>query len=102
LESKKSAQPKDQTAAKKENPRVIAEVPAGTTVVSLARAMWAVQSSSKGKIPAEKRGEAWKKDRKEYKQLARKVIANLGRRAGKTKAPGKKAEAAGKKAEAAG
>jgi hypothetical protein len=95
LESKKSAEPKDQTAGKKEKLRDIAEVPGGTTVASLARAMWAVQSGTKGKIPAEKRGEAWKKDQKEYKQLARKVIANLSRRAGKTKGPGKKAEAAG-------
>jgi len=55
------------------------QLPAGITVPLLARAMWAVRTPQNAKLPPDQKKEAWKKDEKEYRGLARQVAARLKR-----------------------
>jgi len=62
------------------------QVPAGTTVAKLARAIWMATSDKNTSVPAAQRRETWKKEQPEYRKLARKVVAKLSRRGAKGKA----------------
>ena len=85
-------------AADKRGPK---KVPADITVPALAKAMWTElklkAEGGKERVLPEQRAEAWKRDQKEYKQVARRVVARLTRRAGRKDRPraGRTASAAG-------
>ena len=98
MDTKEPKQRKDRGAKIKKGTPV--KFPADATIATLARAIWSEQKSKaaggKEKISKEQRIENWKKDQKEYKQLARRVVVRLTRRAGrKDKVRGGKAAAAG-------
>ena len=98
METKQPKQPKAKAAGDRRGPK---KIPADITVPVLARAMWTElklkAEGGKEKLPREERVEAWKKDQKEYKRMARRVVARLARRAGKKDKPraGKAAAAGG-------
>jgi hypothetical protein len=89
LEQKAPKLAKDETTKKGKASRRSAELPSGITAGSLAKAMWKAKSGGKKKATAAE-GESWKQGQKEYKKLARKVIATLGRQADQTKKRGRK------------
>ena len=70
------------------------EIPAGANVRHLARALWTARAPENAKLPAEQKKDAWKRDQKEYRSLARKVVNILKRRMGKA-TPGAKKKGAG-------
>lgn len=78
--------------------RTVKTIPADTTIRGLARAIWGeTVLKAKGKVERSQRGELWKKDAKEYTQIARRVVSRLSRRAGaKGKPRTKKASAEAK------
>jgi hypothetical protein len=70
------------------------EIPAGANVRLLARALWTARAPENAKLPAEQKKDAWKRDQKEYRSLARKVVNILKRRMGKAN-PGANKKGAG-------
>lgn len=70
------------------------EIPAGANVRLLARALWTARVPENAKLPAEQKKDAWKRDQKEYRSLARKVVNILKRRMGAAN-PGAKKKSAG-------
>src|SRR5262245_56177192 len=59
-------------------------IPPDATIQTLAKAIWmeiGLREGSEGQAnaPATKRSELWKRDKKEYLKLARKVVGRVGR-----------------------
>jgi hypothetical protein len=94
--AKSAAQPKkagSKKAAKGGKQDSAQEIPAGANVRLLARALWTARPPENAKLPADQKKEAWKRDQKEYRMLARKVVGILKRRI-KTEPGAKKKPAA--------